>query len=139
MVRGAHSGLRARRPARAHPAGARWCELHAHSCYSLLDGASRVEELAAQAAALGYAALALTDHDSLAGIIAHARACAAAGIRPIAGAELTLDDGSHLTLLARDAVGYRSLCRAVSGAQLAGEKGAPCATLDLLAACAAGL
>ncbi len=119
--------------------GAGWCELHCHSAHSLLDGVSPPEDLARRAAALGYPALALTDHDALAGLVAHARACAAAGIRPIAGAELTLDDGSHLTLLARDAAGYRSLCRVISGAQLAGEKGAPHATLDLLAENADGL
>ncbi len=119
--------------------GAGWCELHGHSAYSLLDGVSRPEDLAGRAADLGYPALALTDHDSLAGLVAHARACVAAGVRPIAGAEVTLDDGSHLTLLARDAAGYRSLCRVVSGAQLAGEKSAPHATLDLLAAHADGL
>ena len=119
--------------------GTGWCELHCHSGHSLLDGVSPPEKLARRAAALGYPALALTDHDALAGLVAHARACAVVGIRPIAGAELTLDDGSHLTLLARDACGYRSLCRVVSGAQLAGEKGAPQATLSLLAENAAGL
>jgi len=125
--------------------GAGWCELHAHSCYSLLDGASRPADLAARAAALGYPALALTDHDSLAGLVAHATACQAVGIRPIAGCELTLTDGDHpaysghLTLLARDAVGYRSLARLVSTARLAGPKGAPVAMLADLASCAAGL
>ncbi len=91
-----------------------------HSAYSLLDGASSPEALAARAAELGYAALALTDHDSLAGLVAHAQACAAHGIRPIAGVELTLADeeGSHLTLLARDGHGYASLARLVSTAQL---------------------
>ncbi len=122
-----------------------WCDLHVHSCYSLLDGASRPAELAVRAAALGYPALALTDHDSLAGLVAHATACQAAGVRPIAGCEVTLVDGahpghsSHLTLLARDAVGYRSLARLVSTARLAGPKGAPGATLGDLASCAAGL
>jgi len=118
-----------------------WADLHVHSAYSLLDGASSPEALAARAAELGYAVLALTDHDSLAGLVAHAQACAAHGIRPIAGVELTLADeeGSHLTLLARDAHGYASLARLVSTAQLAGHKGAPRATLDDVAACAVGL
>ncbi len=119
-----------------------WCELHAHSCYSLLDGASRPAEMAARAAALGYPALALTDHDSLAGLVAHATACRAAGVRPIAGCEVTLADGDHtghLTLLARDAVGYRALARLVSTARLAGPTGQPRATLADLAAHAAGL
>jgi len=116
-----------------------WCELHCHSAYSLRDGVSRPDDLGRRAAELGYPALALTDHDSLAGIVAHARACAAAGVRPIAGVELTLDDGSHLTLLARDGVGYRSLCRLVSQAHLGGERERPRVALDLVAAWSAGL
>ena len=116
-----------------------WADVHVHSAYSLLDGASLPETLVRQAAALGYPALALTDHDSLAGLVAHAQACAAHGLRAIAGVELTLDDDSHLTLLARDHVGYASLCRLVSTAQLAGTKGAPRATLEDVAACAVGL
>lgn len=51
-----------------------WSELHCHSAYSCLDGASRPAELAQRAAELGYPALALTDHDSLAGLIEHAHA-----------------------------------------------------------------
>lgn len=116
-----------------------WSELHCHSVYSYLDGASRPAELARRAAERGYAALALTDHDSLAGLIEHARACRDAGITPIAGCEVTLSDGHHLTLLARDAAGYRSLCRIVSQAQLAGSKGEPRLDLDALAAGTAGL
>jgi len=109
-----------------------WADLHVHSAYSLLDGASSPEALAARAAELGYTALALTDHDSLAGLVTHAQACAAHGIRPIAGVELTLADeeDSHLTLLARYGYGYASLARLVSTAQLAGHKGEPRATLD---------
>jgi len=116
-----------------------WCELHCHSAYSLRDGVSRPADLARRAAELGYPALALTDHDSLAGIVAHARACAAAGIRPIAGVELTLDDNSHLTLLARDGAGYRSLCRLISQAHLGGKREHPHVSLDLVAASCAGL
>ncbi len=114
-------------------------ELHAHSHVSFLDGVSRPEALATRAAALGYQCLALTDHDSLGGLISHAHACQDVGITPIAGSELTLDDGSHLTLIARDAVGYRSLARAVSFGQLAGTKGDPRATLDHLSLCSAGI
>ncbi|HWE60240.1 MAG TPA: DNA polymerase III subunit alpha, partial [Chloroflexota bacterium] len=113
--------------------------MHAHSYHSLLDGVTSPEALAGTAAALGYPALALTDHDSLAGIVAHATACTAAGIRPIAGVELTFDDDTHLTLLARDADGYRSLSRLVSAAQLRGAKGAPVTLMEDLAASHAGL
>ncbi len=116
-----------------------WSELHAHTHYSLLDGASSPEAMVKRAAALGYRALAITDHDSLAGLVAHARACQAAGIVPIAGVELTMSDGTHLTLVARDEDGYRSLCRLVSTSQLAGEKGAPLATFADLDSNSAGI
>ncbi len=76
-----------------------YVELHCHSAYSFLDGASQPEELAARAAELGYEALALTDHDGLYGSLEFAHAAKAFGVRPITGAEVTLDDGSHVTLL----------------------------------------
>ena len=91
-------------------------ELHAHSCYSFLDGASQPEEMAIRAAALGYETLALTDHDSLSGSLEYAHAAHQAGLRPITGCELTLDDGAHLTLLAEDEQGYRNLCRLITAA-----------------------
>ncbi|MCB0217069.1 MAG: DNA polymerase III subunit alpha [Chloroflexi bacterium] len=67
-----------------------YIELHAHSHYSFLDGASSPAELAARAAELGMPALALTDHQGLYGAIQHREACRAAGIQPIYGAEITL-------------------------------------------------
>src|SRR3954467_14758176 len=87
-----------------------YVELHLHSCYSFLDGASHPVEMAGAARRLGHAALALTDHDGLHGAMEHAQACKALGIRPITGCEVTLDDGSHLTLLCEDAPGSRTLC-----------------------------
>jgi error-prone DNA polymerase len=86
-------------------------ELHAHSAYSFLDGASLPEELAARAAELGYEALALTDHDGVYGSLEFAHAAKAFGVRPITGAEVTLTDGSHVTLLVESAQGYANLCR----------------------------
>jgi error-prone DNA polymerase len=91
-------------------------ELHAHSAYSFLDGASLPEELAAQAAELGYEALALTDHDGVYGSLEFAYAAKAFGVRPITGAELTLTDGSHVTLLVESARGYANLCRLLTAA-----------------------
>ncbi len=99
-------------------------ELHLHTCYSFLDGASQPEELAARAAALGYRALAITDHDGLYGAMAFAQACTAGGVRPIVGVELTLQHGLvdtssgpvHLTLLAESDRGYANLCRLVTEA-----------------------
>ncbi len=67
-----------------------YVELHCHSAYSFLDGASQPEELAARAAELGYEALALTDHDGLCGSLEFAHAAKAFGVRPITGAEVTL-------------------------------------------------
>src|SRR4051812_22108870 len=87
-----------------------YAELHLHSCYSFLDGASHPVEIAGEAARQGHSVLALTDHDGLHGAMEHAQACKALGIRPITGCELTLDDGSHLTLLCEDVTGYRNLC-----------------------------
>ena len=71
-----------------------YVELHAHSAYSFLDGASQPEELAARAAELGYPALALTDHDGVYGSLEFAHAAKHFGVRPITGAELTLDGGA---------------------------------------------
>ncbi len=93
-----------------------YVELHCHSAYSFLDGASQPEEIAAAAVARGHEALALTDHDSLSGSMEFAQAARALGLRAIHGAEITLDDGRHLTLLVRDETGWRSLCRLLTGA-----------------------
>jgi len=93
-----------------------YVELHAHSAYSFLDGASLPEELAAQAAELGYEALALTDHEGVYGSLEFAHAAKAFGVRPITGAEVTLTDGSHVTLLVESAAGYSNLCRLLTAA-----------------------
>ena len=93
-----------------------YVELHCHSSYSFLDGASLPEELAARAAELGYPALALTDHDGVCGSLEFAHAAKALGVRPITGAEVTLDDGSHVTLLVETSRGYANLCRILTEA-----------------------
>src|SRR5438094_1044318 len=93
-----------------------YVELHAHSAYSFLDGASLPEELAIRAAELGYGALALTDHDGIYGSLEFAQAAKAFGVRPITGAEVTLADGSHVTLLVESAAGYANLCRLLTAA-----------------------
>jgi error-prone DNA polymerase len=91
-------------------------ELHAHSAFSFLDGASSPAELAAAAARLGYPALALTDHDGVWGSMEFALACKGLGVRPVTGAELTLEGGAHLTLLVESRAGYRNLCRLLTAA-----------------------
>jgi error-prone DNA polymerase len=93
-----------------------YVELHCHSAFSFLDGGSHPVELANAAAQQGHEALALTDHDGLHGAMEMAQAATALGIRPITGAEVTLDDGHHLTLLCEDATGYRNLCRLLTDA-----------------------
>src|SRR6201993_3883965 len=93
-----------------------YVELHCHSAYSFLDGASQPEELAARAAELGYEALALTDHDGVCGSLEFAHAAKAFDVGPISGSEVTLTDGSHVTLLVESAAGYSNLCRLLTAA-----------------------
>src|SRR4051812_3730003 len=113
---------RTRRKERLAPAGASkpkrvpYVELHAHSSYSFLDGASLPEELAVAAAELGYPALALTDHDGVYGSLEFAHAAKHFGVRAITGAELTLADSSHVTVLVETAQGYANLCRLITAA-----------------------
>jgi error-prone DNA polymerase len=93
-----------------------YVELHCHSAYSFLDGASLPEELAVSAAELGYAALALTDHDGVCGSLEFAHAAKVFGVRPITGAEVTLWGEAHVTLLVESKQGYSNLCRLLTAA-----------------------
>src|SRR5262245_56263563 len=93
-----------------------YVELHCHSAYSFLDGASQPEELAARAAELGYEALALTDHDGVYGSLEFAHAAKHLGVQPITGAEVTLAGGTHVTLLVESSGGYAHLCRILTEA-----------------------
>jgi error-prone DNA polymerase len=93
-----------------------YVELHAHSAFSFLDGVSTPTELAGRAAQLDYPAFALTDHDGIWGSMEFAHACKGLGVRPITGAEVTLEDDCHLTLLVESAAGYRNLCRLLTDA-----------------------
>ncbi|HUO49173.1 MAG TPA: error-prone DNA polymerase, partial [Acidimicrobiales bacterium] len=127
-----------------------YAELHCHSNFSFLDGASHPEELAAEAARLGLAAVALTDHDGLYGVVRFAEAARAGGVPAAFGAELTLADpptrpsrtrgpgkapppagapartgtpdppGTHLVVVARGPDGYARLSRTIAEAHLAG-------------------
>jgi DNA polymerase-3 subunit alpha len=108
--------------------------LHCHSHYSLLDGASRIPELVAQAKQLGMNAVALTDHGNLYGAIELYLECKAAGLNPIIGYEAYVapsgrternasrrgDAAYHLTLLARNRTGFRNLIKMASVAFLEG-------------------
>src|SRR4249920_1740261 len=106
----------AARARRERAAAVPYVELHAHSSYSFLDGASLPEELAIRAAELGYPALAVTDHDGVYGSLEFAHAAKHLGVRPITGAEVTLMDGSHVTLLVESRQGYANLCRILTDA-----------------------
>lgn len=92
--------------------------LHNHSCFSFLDGVPKVETLVRRAAELNMNAVALTDHNNVSGAVRFHRAATSAGIKPIQGAEVTLQNGCHLTLLARNSAGYASLCRIITRAHL---------------------
>jgi error-prone DNA polymerase len=116
-----------------------YVELHCHSNFSLLDGASHPEDLANRAAEISMPALALTDHDGLYGAIRFYKACLKAGIKPIIGAEITLENGKHLTLLAKNNEGYSNLCRLLTRAQLKHKKGSPALDLETLAQYSDGL
>jgi DNA polymerase III alpha subunit len=184
---------------------ATYAELHCHSNFSFLDGASPVEDLVGRAVELGLSGLAITDHGGLYGAVRFATEAEAAGLRPVIGIEIELLDaaapdvaevviparhqrrskaalpgpgaglepvegvparprpvrsrlpgrrdvvkedlrgigqrqrGPHLVLLARNAAGYRSLCRLVSYANLAGTKRVPRFSQALLAQHTEGL
>ncbi|WP_107727557.1 DNA polymerase III subunit alpha [Desmospora activa] len=107
--------------------------LHVHTEYSLLDGASRIQDLVDRAKASGFDALAITDHGAMYGVIPFYRACRKAGIKPIIGCEVYLTAGSreerpsrkeqriyHLLLLAETNQGYQNLMKLVSRAHLEG-------------------
>ncbi|MEX0150993.1 error-prone DNA polymerase [Microbacterium sp. LMI1-1-1.1] len=131
--RGPYVPPRIQRPADTVP----YAELHAHSSYSFLDGASSPEDLVEEAERLGLHALALTDHDGFYGIVRFAEAAEARSVRTVFGAELSLGlpgpqngeadpAGSHLLVLARGEEGYHRLAAAITHAQLTGaEKGRP--------------
>ena len=106
--------------------------LHVHTEYSMLDGLSRIDPLVRRAKELGMDSLAITDHGGLYGAIAFYQAAIAAGVKPIIGCEMYVAPGSrhdrnpsekspyHLTVLAKDAVGYRNLVKLVTKSHVEG-------------------
>ena len=131
------SGAGPRRPA--------YVELHCHSNFSLLDGASHPEALVAQAAALEMPALALTDHDAVYGAVRFLQAAREQGVRPILGAELTVADVSrpglhhHLTLLVENQAGWHNLCYLISRARHQAAKGQAVLPFAEITGCTTGL
>ncbi|WP_323368440.1 error-prone DNA polymerase [Cumulibacter manganitolerans] len=122
-----------------------YAELHCHSNFSFLDGASHPEELVEEAVRLGFSALAITDHDGLQGVVRMADAAREYDLATVFGAELSLElsgpqtgvadpEGAHLLVLARGKAGYHRLAGAITDAQLdGGEKGRPRYSLEALA------
>src|ERR1700736_4411815 len=124
-----------------------YAELHCHSNYSFLEGASHPEELVARARDLEMPALAITDRNGFYGAVKFFGAAERAGIQPIIGTELTIDDGTtppkdrvdydrwgdRLLLLVEDKVAYTSLCRLISMAQMPNAKGMARLPADQLA------
>jgi len=100
-----------------------YAELHCVSNFSFLRGASHAEELVAQAKALGYAALAITDECSFAGIVRAHVAAKEVGLKLICGTEVVLSDGMKLVLLAKNRAGYGNLSAIVSLGRRHAEKG----------------
>ncbi|MGH3516850.1 MAG: error-prone DNA polymerase [Haloechinothrix sp.] len=129
-----------------------YAELHCHSNFSFLDGASHPEELVEEASRLGLDAIALTDHDGMYGVVRFAQAAQELGMRTVFGTELSMGlsapqngiadpEGEHLLLLARNDRGYGGLCRAITEGQLApagAEKGKPIYRIEGVAEQVAG-
>ena len=135
-------------PADTAPPRVPYAELHCHSAFSFLDGASTPEQLVAEALSLDLEALAITDHDGFYGIVRFSEAAAGTSLKTVYGAELSLGlrepqlgipdpMGDHLLVLVKDQEGYRRLAGQITTAQLAGgEKGRPSYDLDQLAVAA---
>ena len=129
------AGPRATRDSAARACSPLWCK----SNYSFLEGASHPEELVERAHALGLPGLALTDRDGVYGVVrAHVRA-RELGVHLICGAEMSLDGGARVVLLAADRAGYANLCRLVTRGRRRHAKGECSVTADEVCGHAAGL
>jgi error-prone DNA polymerase len=127
------------------PSTVPYAELHCHSNFSFLDGASHPEELVEEAVRLGLTGLAVTDHDGMQGVVRFSEAAREHGLPTVFGSELSLDlpqpqagepdpAGSHLLVLARGQLGYARLARVIGEANLdGGEKGRPLYDIERIA------
>ena len=109
-------------PAAATPP-VRYVELHCKTNFSFLEGASHPSELVAQAASLGYAGMAVTDRNSLAGAVRAHVAAKEAGLKLVVGAEITLVDASPVLLWAMNRDGYGRLCQLLTRGRRQAPKG----------------
>jgi error-prone DNA polymerase len=109
-------------PSRATPP-VRYAELHCKTNFSFLEGASHPDELVNRAAALGYAGLAVTDRNSVAGVVRAHVAARKVGLKLIIGAEVTLADSGPVLLWAMNREGYGQLCRLLTRGRRLAPKG----------------
>jgi len=100
-----------------------YVELHARSAFSFLRGASSPEQLAEEAVAQGFKAMALCDRNGVYGAPRFFSTAKTSGMRPIVGAEITMTDGAVLPVLVANRAGYQNLCRLITRAQLRAAKG----------------
>ena len=117
----------------------RYAELHCKTNFSFLEGASHPDELAQRAAELGYQALAITDRNSVAGVVRAHVAAKEAGLKLLIGAEVTPDDGPPVILLATDRAAYGRLARLLTRGRRRAAKGECHLTFDDVAEHAEGL
>lgn len=103
----------------------RYAELHCHSSFSFLDGASNPEELVIRAKEIGLSALAITDHDDFGGIVRFAYSARELEFPAIIGCEVTIEDDSHLILLVENEQGYRNLSYMLTQARMQKTRGNP--------------
>src|SRR5205085_639274 len=100
-----------------------YAELHCKTNFSFLCGAAHADELVPRAAELGYHALAITDQNSLAGVVRAHAAAKTAGLKLLIGAEITPDDALPVLLYAANLAGYRRLARLITRGRRAAKKG----------------
>src|SRR5262245_4885 len=100
-----------------------YAELHCKTNFSFLQGASHADELVPRAADLGYRALAITDVNSLAGVVRAHAAAKTAGLKLLIGAEITPEDAPPVLLYATNAAGYRNLSKLITRGRRAARKG----------------
>ncbi|HUQ71812.1 MAG TPA: error-prone DNA polymerase [Planctomycetaceae bacterium] len=105
------------------PGTIRYAELHCKTNYSFLEGASHPDELVATASALGYTALAITDRNSVAGVVRAHIAAKDAGLKLVIGAELHPTDAAPLVVWAMNRAGYGRLCRLITRGRRNAPKG----------------
>ncbi len=104
--------------------------LHTHTPFSFLDGASSIEELVDKAVSMDMPAIAVTDHNNVCAAVKFFKAARSSGIQPLQGVEITMENKSHLTLLARNARGYASICSLLTQAHLNNPRNQPLTSIE---------